>query len=602
MRVFRYEDIREQQAIEGDDLHERWLARHVRGPVLQVLKLRAELATSEGVMAAWLRQAELNAACQAPGFLPVVDAGVHGGAAFAAREHAADALPLSTVLALLEAQGESVSTMLAVHIARALCETLNVAHGLVVDGRATPLIHGDLCAERVIVRASGRLQLTELGFYARLSEQAPARAARRNAEHVAPELARGGGLDARADVFALGILLRRMLVPSSGQSLSGPTRRIVPVLPSHEMVVLMSRLIATSIDERPRGVIEVLQELAKLPAHGAGTAVLSQLHEDARARFYAEPKRVPQASGVSSRKTELFVAPLARSTDPRSDPAASAAGESSGGFRGRTQIFGSPPIQVVAASAAKATPAQMDRGRFGTARLPPAGQPPMLRPNVAPSSSLGDEMPPLLEGHHSWASETSAGTLRLDMTGMPPLLYQPAPSGPPSSASDQSFEKTSIDGMSVIDGGAATRVIAPNLAAIPREPALPERPGADRAPPQPRRPSIRPGDVDAQLLATDRQSGLRPSPTSHAVGVSVPVVAALEVSRTRPSDPGFASEQRRREPWREASETVFKLKTPAIVAKLVPRERMSPVMMFVVAMLAAAMLIVIIRIVVGLIV
>ena len=162
MRTFRDEDVRERKAVEGDGLHERVFVRDARGCELVLVQLRAEHAALSGVREAWLGVAERNFRCQVPGVVPLVDFGASGETACATRDRAADALPLSALLALLETRGEAVSTLLAVHIARELCAILAGVESA-ADGGG--LVHGDLSAERVFVREHGRLMVTELGFW-----------------------------------------------------------------------------------------------------------------------------------------------------------------------------------------------------------------------------------------------------------------------------------------------------------------------------------------------------------------------------------------------------------------------------------------------------
>lgn len=649
MRVFRYDDVRDQRAIEGDPLHDRWLAQHARGPALALIRLRPELARSEQVMATWLAQAERNAACQAPGILPLLDFGMHAGMAFAAREHVADALPLARLLALLQARGETVSAMLAVHIVRSLCETLSVAHDLTNDGRASPLVHGDLCAERVLVRSDGRLQLTELGFYAAVSADRAVCLRTQGAlpEHIPPDAVKGAPIDVAADTFGLGVLLRRMLIPGATEAVSAATRKFVPVLPSHEMVVLIGRLIAPLAGERPRSVADVRQELAMMPSHGAGMAVLAQLHEDVRAGGdRAAQHRASAEASSSAKKTAMFIAPtLPSQTDALGLTPVGGTREAPGGFRGRTQVFGtalmpraqpgsatpSSIAQVQSAATALVQPAaavRSDRsvqpaalapaplqpaeppvlsavgsethGRFGTMRLTQSEQPPLLSsPAAFPAPSMGDDQPPLLGSFAAERGDARATTSRPDMTGMPPLLQTAPTERPPAPANDLAPWRHSLQG-GPSSFSAALRAIEPPLAPRTTESVPPGQQSGDYpVSSRSARPSIRPGSVDEPFAPPPYQSGLRPSQSAQFATPAVPELAMPDGGRTLTRDPIIAPELRKREGWRDPSATLFKEKAPAIMAKLTAHDRMSPVAMFVISMLVATTLIVGIKLLVG---
>ncbi|MET0341181.1 MAG: hypothetical protein ABW252_09270 [Polyangiales bacterium] len=573
MQQFRREDVRAEQGLGGDALHERWLARDANGQEVVLVRLRDEYASRDDVRAAWLDLARRSAACKSAGLLQVRDSGMHGGAAWLVREHAADAITLGALLEHLEARGESMPVLLAVHVLRALSAILAEAHVTVVDGYVHPLFHGDLTPARVIVRADGRLQLTELGLHA---------LARAPGDHVAPELTRGGENDARADVYALGALLKRMVVPGPARK-SAPTRAGVPALPPHEVVLLITRLTASSPADRPASMAALQRELAMLATHGAGEAVLAQLHEDARTRQPPSALPVAPQTRVTGQKTAMFVTPLAADSAAR---AAAPAREAMGSFRGRTQVFGAPPTQAMTPLVAQAEPPPQSPS---TTMHAPA----LLAPqSAAPPMSFLDEPPPLLGIHADAASEVRRPTQRLDMTGMPPLL-SPAASASVPAAEPPPMRAIGAHGHEV---GGAAREIAPSMRATTVARLASRR--DDVAPPAPVHVARTQDESDEVFSAAHQESGLRLAPAVRADSIEA---APLALPEPGPRVESAAPVSRKREPWREASETVFKLKVPAVMAHIAPRERISPVLMFLIAMVVAAVLIVGIRLLVGLI-
>ena len=82
------------------------------------------------------------------------------------------------------------------------------------DGSPANLVHGSLAARDVLVSWGGLVKLKGLGMWQAVlgaSMQRPTNGLAR-LEGTAPEIARGQAPDARSDVFALGMLLRRMLL------------------------------------------------------------------------------------------------------------------------------------------------------------------------------------------------------------------------------------------------------------------------------------------------------------------------------------------------------------------------------------------------------
>ena len=89
-------------------------------------------------------------------------------------------------------------------LAAQIARTLDALH-------AEGFVHGDLKPENVIVRADGEAVLTDFGL-ARAARQAAAPGATGTLFAIAPELLLGSPGDHRADLFALGVLLHRLLL------------------------------------------------------------------------------------------------------------------------------------------------------------------------------------------------------------------------------------------------------------------------------------------------------------------------------------------------------------------------------------------------------
>lgn len=104
-----------------------------------------------------------------------------------------------------------VALFVAVEITEALTAAL---HAQALSGEALGLVHGDLTADSVLLSQHGEVKVSEFAYTQALSNASSARRVHRWADGlktVAPEVI-SNVVDARSDVFSLGVLLHEMLV------------------------------------------------------------------------------------------------------------------------------------------------------------------------------------------------------------------------------------------------------------------------------------------------------------------------------------------------------------------------------------------------------
>jgi serine/threonine-protein kinase len=165
---------------------------------------------------------------------------------------------------------------LAARLAREIAEGLAAAH-------AGGLVHRDLKAENVMVTPDGHAKILDFGIAKAVAlggegETLTLQGAVLGTLHaMSPEQARGGEVDARSDLFSLGVLLYELLtglspfrggdLPDTLQRVAGhrppPVREIRPEIP-RALSDLVDRLLAKRPEERPGSAGEVARELAAL--------------------------------------------------------------------------------------------------------------------------------------------------------------------------------------------------------------------------------------------------------------------------------------------------------------------------------------------------
>ncbi|MGE0786565.1 MAG: serine/threonine-protein kinase [Sandaracinaceae bacterium] len=118
---------------------------------------------------------------------------------------------------LLRAMGQAGRRMrpeIAVHIAKQVATGLHAAHETTGDeGQLLNVIHRDVSPQNVLLSVDGRVKLLDFGIAkaAGRAERTEAGVIKGKVRYMAPEQARGKGLDRRVDIYALGVVLWEML-------------------------------------------------------------------------------------------------------------------------------------------------------------------------------------------------------------------------------------------------------------------------------------------------------------------------------------------------------------------------------------------------------
>lgn len=262
----RYAPVR---ALGTGGMAETFVARSVdpKRPELVCLKrLRAALASDPVQRAHFADEARVLARLCHPNVLCVLDAGVDLEGPFLVTE-LVEGLDLRRMLGWLAELGEPMPEPIALRIAHELAEALAHAH-------AHGVVHRDVTPANVLLGRDGRVVLIDFGIARSDAQTQRTRTGlvKGKAAYMAPEQALGAGLDARTDLFALGVMLFEMLAgarPHDGASdvetvtnaLRARRRPLARPLATSGLEALIESLLHPQAARRPADAAIVLRAL-----------------------------------------------------------------------------------------------------------------------------------------------------------------------------------------------------------------------------------------------------------------------------------------------------------------------------------------------------
>jgi serine/threonine protein kinase len=178
-------------------------------PVPVAIKtLLPEVVGDPAMLARFLDEATLSARLDHPNIARLVDFGEQLGRPFAAFE-LLDGSDLAECLQALQRKGKLPPVEVALAVVAEVCAGLHHAHTLRRDGVPMQVVHRDLSPSNLFVTVDGRAKVLDFGAATgrfRITQTAMGMIIGK-LEYMAPEQIRGETLDARTDVYALGLCL-----------------------------------------------------------------------------------------------------------------------------------------------------------------------------------------------------------------------------------------------------------------------------------------------------------------------------------------------------------------------------------------------------------
>lgn len=231
----------------------------------------------------FLDEASLASQVRHPNAVETLDLGEEDGVLYLVMEWI-EGVPLNQLMKTAKASG-GVPPAIAARIAMHTCAGLHAAHELRDDkGQLVGLVHRDVSPQNLLVTFDGVTKVVDFGVAKATALGGGATTAgqvKGKISYMAPEQVLGEGLDRRADVFALGIVLYALTTGKhpfrreseaatmyhicSGERVLAPSRVLASYPPELEPIVL--KALEKDRNNRYASCDEMLRALDGLPGH-----------------------------------------------------------------------------------------------------------------------------------------------------------------------------------------------------------------------------------------------------------------------------------------------------------------------------------------------
>ncbi len=242
--------------------------------------IRSELANHGEILRRFKQELILARQVTHKNVVRIFDLGVTDGLKFITMEYV-DGRDLKSMLV----KGGKMEPGAAVKIIRQVLLGLQAAHH---EG----VVHRDLKPQNIMVDASGRVYLMDFGIARSMEAAGMTRtgALMGTPDYMSPEQAMGEKVDARSDLFSVGVILYEMLTgaqPYESGTVMGtlikrtkekatPVRELDPAVPQY-LSDIVGRCLEINLDRRYQDAGEIVQDLDSSTASKSGSSRLAEL-------------------------------------------------------------------------------------------------------------------------------------------------------------------------------------------------------------------------------------------------------------------------------------------------------------------------------------
>jgi eukaryotic-like serine/threonine-protein kinase len=239
-----------------------------------IKRVLPHLSEKKRFIAMFLDEARLSAHLTHSNVAQVFDIGVGDNAYFIVMEYV-DGSDLKAVIEFIRKTKRVPPVEVAVHIGEKICEGLSYAHEAKnSEGSPLRIVHRDVSPANVLITKYGEIKIVDFGLAKATSqlEKSEPGIVKGKFGYLSPEATQGLEVDARADVFATGILLWELLAQRrlfQGENDLGTIRlvreAIVPPLAplNKEVTPELEKILAKALARDPEKRFQTARELGR---------------------------------------------------------------------------------------------------------------------------------------------------------------------------------------------------------------------------------------------------------------------------------------------------------------------------------------------------
>ncbi|HEY1957139.1 MAG TPA: serine/threonine-protein kinase [Polyangiaceae bacterium] len=178
-----------------------------------VKRILPQLASDSDFVAMFVDEARVTGRLVHPNIVSVFDFGEEGGELYMAMEYV-DGTTGARLIRAAAAKNEDIPLEVSLHVALSVLRGLEYAHAAVDEnGKPLALVHRDVSPGNVLIDRSGAVKLTDFGIAraAEFERRTDVGQLKGKLGYMSPEQVVGRELDARSDLFTLGIVLAEMV-------------------------------------------------------------------------------------------------------------------------------------------------------------------------------------------------------------------------------------------------------------------------------------------------------------------------------------------------------------------------------------------------------